>query len=729
MFIHVSVNATRANQEAWGDTHFARSLILAIQRIPGCDGALLFRDDPPPPPAEGPAAVLRILGPHLEEPVPDLPNLLWIISPPNLAPTLMLQRYQAVFCGSAWLAEQLCRQGVAATYLPQATDTSHFRPDRTAPSAPRHDICFVGAYAPRADRRIVLKAVEAGFEPHIWGPGWKGIVPDRLWLGERLDLDELADVYAAARIVLNSHMPHMAAMGFMSNRSYDALASGALVVSDQVAGFSAPDLPELMQIANPAELVATLERILAAPPRSPQIRQAQHQRLAARHDFAARAAIIVAAARHAAETGLCSAPAFRPGQGGPVDPPRLTDPAASGAQTQTAVLDAAEEVLAICRYLEQPDPPALTPPPPARSQGIIHPFMADLRDAQAIACAAPQTRQLDRIATPAARARRLTEVLRPPLSTPLDPRLGQRLSEHMLERISLNLPLWHHTPDGFRREGRKVNLRLWPRRTAPALRPAVILHLYYADLAPVLAERLARIPGEPSLYVSTDTDAKAAAIRAAMPRAEVRILENRGRDILPKLYGFRDVHHRHEIVLHLHGKKSLHSGRLDDWLTHVLDCLLGSEAEICRILSFFQDIPRLGMVMPSVFRDVLSAAHWGSNRGIARELAHRMGLSGPLPPDGSLRFPVGSMFWARSAALKPLLDLDLGPQHFPPEAGQLDGTLAHAIERMLGVACIASGYHLLPVLGAESRLHMRYQKRFSSNGELRTALRNGVFDV
>lgn len=109
-----------------------------------------------------------------------------------------------------------------------------------------------------------------------------------------------------------------------------------------------------------------------------------------------------------------------------------------------------------------------------------------------------------------------------------------------------------------------------------------------------------------------------------------------------------------------------------------------------RILSFFETIPRLGMVVPLTFRQVLGAAHWGDNKDIARELAFRLGWpDSALPEDGALRFPVGSMFWARVAAIRPLLDLALTPDHFPPEAGQVDGTLAHAIERMLGVVCQA----------------------------------------
>jgi lipopolysaccharide biosynthesis protein len=44
------------------------------------------------------------------------------------------------------------------------------------------------------------------------------------------------------------------------------------------------------------------------------------------------------------------------------------------------------------------------------------------------------------------------------------------------------------------------------------------------------------------------------------------------------------------------------------------------------------------------------------------------------------------MFWARLAALRPLLDAHLGEWEFPAEGGYVDGTIAHAIERALGLA-------------------------------------------
>jgi lipopolysaccharide biosynthesis protein len=46
----------------------------------------------------------------------------------------------------------------------------------------------------------------------------------------------------------------------------------------------------------------------------------------------------------------------------------------------------------------------------------------------------------------------------------------------------------------------------------------------------------------------------------------------------------------------------------------------------------------------------------------------------------------GTMFWARLDAIDPILKLNLMPDDFQSEHGQIDGTTAHAIERMFGSA-------------------------------------------
>ncbi len=46
---------------------------------------------------------------------------------------------------------------------------------------------------------------------------------------------------------------------------------------------------------------------------------------------------------------------------------------------------------------------------------------------------------------------------------------------------------------------------------------------------------------------------------------------------------------------------------------------------------------------------------------------------------------VGTMFWARTDAIAPLLDLDLGWNDYPAEPVPYDGTILHAIERLFPV--------------------------------------------
>lgn len=724
VLVCIRINATRTNHQSWGESQYAEGLARGIRRHAGCEAVLMFRGEEPEPSAQ-PSVLLQIAGPHLEEPVAGMANLLWMISPPNVAPIGMLWRYQALFIGSEKLTAQLRDHGLAADYLPQATECARFHPLRRPAGADEIPLAFVGGYAPRVDRRIILWAAEAGFEPQIWGPGWKDVVPARLWRGERLNSEALAEVYARARILLNSHMPPMATRGFMSNRSYDALASGAIVVSDRVSGFHDPDFPEIRQVAGQEELVSTLNQLLAAPPVGLPDRIALHDRVVSRYGFDRAAGVILDRARALISSSSVAVAAYSPGRSVPMT---TAGTAASVADdVRSTVLAAAQEIVTALHHLEQGGPAPL--PSDTGSAGIIHVLSADLHEMRQIVrrgAAPDRTARIERIA---GRARRVIEALEDRAS-PLHLDVGPKLLEPVLTRIVSNEPLWAHGPQGFLRERGKAGLPLRPRaQCAAPVRPVgVFLHLYYDELAPVFAARLAHIAVPFRLYVSTDTDEKARRMRAHLPDAEIRVFANRGRDIWPKLYGFADAHARHDIVLHLHGKRSLHSDRLDDWLAHILGCLLGSEGEVNRILSFFGSIPRLGMVVPVTYRAVLGAAHWGANRDIARELARRMALPGPLPDNDRLRFPVGSMFWARSAALRPLQDLALGQEAFPPEAGQVDGTLAHAIERMLGVSCQAGGADILPVMGGGTQLHRKHQLPFTSNRDLREALASGAFN-
>ncbi len=240
----------------------------------------------------------------------------------------------------------------------------------------------------------------------------------------------------------------------------------------------------------------------------------------------------------------------------------------------------------------------------------------------------------------------------------------------------------------------------------PPPRVAVICHLFHPGIGAELRFYLRHLPAA-DLFFSTDTEAKAAAIRGTFAdwdrgAVEVRITPNRGRDIAPKLIGLADAHEGHDLVLHLHSKKSDHAAFLAPWRGYLFETLLGSPATVTSILDLFARLPRLGMVAPQHYPSIRRWLGWHGNFETANGLATRMGIA--LSPTRALDFPSGSMFWARPAALRPLLDLGLGFDDFPPEEGQEDSTPAHAIERLYFLACERSGHTWLKV--AEPSLHV-----------------------
>jgi len=103
------------------------------------------------------------------------------------------------------------------------------------------------------------------------------------------------------------------------------------------------------------------------------------------------------------------------------------------------------------------------------------------------------------------------------------------------------------------------------------------------------------------------------------------------------------------------------------------------------ILSQFVKQPRLGMV----FADDPNCLDWTENRDQAEALSRRLGLP-PLP--SAINFSIGSMFWARKGSLKSLYDLGLTWDEYPEEPLPYDGTIVHAIERLLPQVCMANGF-------------------------------------
>lgn len=236
--------------------------------------------------------------------------------------------------------------------------------------------------------------------------------------------------------------------------------------------------------------------------------------------------------------------------------------------------------------------------------------------------------------------------------------------------------------------------------STPPGRIAAVCHIFHADLAGRMRDALENVPYAMDVFISTDTDVKRAVIAAAFTGwakgdHEIRLCPNKGRDIAPKLVTFRDVYDRYDFVLFLHSKKSAQNSYGDAWRQTLTDGNAGSPDVVRSIMEIFAVNPKIGVVMPQHFEPIRPFLDWNRNYRFARRLGRRMGIA--ITPSLMVDMPSGSMFWARTKALRPLLDLQLGYKDFPPEQGQVLETVMHAIERMVLYACEHAGYDWMKV--------------------------------
>lgn len=235
-----------------------------------------------------------------------------------------------------------------------------------------------------------------------------------------------------------------------------------------------------------------------------------------------------------------------------------------------------------------------------------------------------------------------------------------------------------------------------------------VAHIFYADMAEEILQRLSVLPKGYYLVATTSNEENQAQIRAVMERygveGEVRVVaSNRGRDIGAFLVDCNDVlsSDKWDIVVKIHSKKSVQ----DDYnaaqlfKTHLYDNLLNSRAHVANILAEFAAHPALGMVLaPLPHMGYPTMGHaWFTNREPAQAVAKRLGINVPFDKDMPLA-TYGSMFIARPQALTKLVNAGFRPENFPVEGGYKDGSLAHVLERLMAYAALSEGFYVRPVL-------------------------------
>ena len=287
--------------ERWGDLHLARDLSRALKRKGHrCLIQVLSEWDDEDGLAYDVAVHLK--GRSTYQPKPGQLNVLWLISHPTELAEGECDAYDLVCVASSPFADSLKRRTTTpVAVLEQGTDPWRFRSEPVPELA--HDLLFV-ANTRGVRRRILADLLPTRHDLAVWGSGWDGLLPAGALRGEWMANDTLRQAYSSAKIVLCDHWDDMRDHGFASNRLYDAVACGAVVVSDDVAMLDDRFGEAVVTYRTADDLRETIERLLASPQERARRAAGARERLLAAHTLDHRAAELLRLARaRAAQVG------------------------------------------------------------------------------------------------------------------------------------------------------------------------------------------------------------------------------------------------------------------------------------------------------------------------------------------------------------------------------------------------------------------------------------------
>lgn len=228
----------------------------------------------------------------------------------------------------------------------------------------------------------------------------------------------------------------------------------------------------------------------------------------------------------------------------------------------------------------------------------------------------------------------------------------------------------------------------------------VTVNLYYPDTVGRYLEYLAGIPQEMDIVIVSSNKAVIDIVKDfAIRRTHVTVLkkENRGRDISALLVTLRERLMQYRYICFIHDKKPNYDHLKDDiefWAYNLWENTLKSESYIKNILWLLEKNELGLLVPPSPIGDHMNDWYvnaWYHNLEHVKKLAQRMKLNTDIVY-GKSPIALGTVFWANTKALKKIFDMKWDYGDFPDEPMPIDGTISHAIERILPYVAQDAGF-------------------------------------
>ncbi|MBU3618787.1 glycosyltransferase [Polynucleobacter sp. JS-Fieb-80-E5] len=260
--ISIKIGApSKVKQKEWGDYHFALGVKRALTRL-GHSVRIDCIDNFYINERMGDDVVIVLRGLASYTPTITQINVMWVISHPDDITLSEYESYDHVFIASEKYVRRLLESTllkVNISTLLQCTDPEIFNPE----IIPKNEIdqyLFVGN-SRGVFRDVVRLSLKNDIPLAVYGPGWEGFIPSSMLKDEYIPNEILASFYKGAHVVFNDHWKDMRDNGFISNRIFDVVATGGLVVTDYVEGIGQVFESNVLTYADEAEFIRIIEKI------------------------------------------------------------------------------------------------------------------------------------------------------------------------------------------------------------------------------------------------------------------------------------------------------------------------------------------------------------------------------------------------------------------------------------------------------------------------------------
>jgi rhamnosyltransferase len=240
-----------------------------------------------------------------------------------------------------------------------------------------------------------------------------------------------------------------------------------------------------------------------------------------------------------------------------------------------------------------------------------------------------------------------------------------------------------------------------------AVHTVMVIHIYYSDMIELMLNYAEYMPEDADIYITVvnsstyDEVAEKLALRESLKgRTDIRIIENRGRDVSSVLVGVKDVIMNYDIACFIHDKKTpqMSFASIGEGFANICyGNIVYSKDYVNNVIRLFYENKRLGIAVNPypVHADFFGGLgnEWTQSYEVTQELYQKLKLTVPISRDKKVIAPYGTCFWFRPQAMKILYDQEWDYDDFPKEPNKYDGTILHAVERIYPLVVQQNGYY------------------------------------